>query len=63
MFLDDEMDRKTGKGKPRDLTNMSVDELSEYKSDLKAEIERVDANIASKSAHKDAIDNLFKKKE
>ena len=29
MFLDDDLDQKTGKAKPRDLTNMSVAELEE----------------------------------
>ncbi len=63
MFLDDEIDKKTGKGKPRDLTNMSVSELEEYKADLNAEIARVDENIENKNAHKNAIDGLFKTKD
>lgn len=63
MFLDDEIDKKTGKGKPRDLTNMSVSELEEYKAELNAEIARVDENIKNKNAHKNAIDGLFKTKD
>ena len=63
MFLDDEIDKKSGKPAPRDLTDMSVHELQEYKTDLKAEIARVDQNIEQKNAHKSAIDGLFKTKE
>lgn len=62
MIHDDDLDRKTGKPKPRDLTDMSVFELTEYKDDLMAEMTRVDGEIQKKSAHKDAIDNLFKPK-
>ncbi len=59
MFTDDDLDPKTKKGKPRDLTDMSVSELQEYKADLAAEIERVEADIAKKEAHKSAIDSVF----
>lgn len=63
MFLDDEIDPKTKKAKPRLLDNMSVDELEAYKMDLSAEIQRVEAEIARKLAHKSAVDSLFKAKE
>ena len=63
MFLDDDLDPKTGKGKPRDLTNMSVSELQDYKQDLEAEIKRVETDIEKKDSHKASIDALFGKKE
>lgn len=63
MFLDNDLDPKTKKAKPRVLDDMSVNELEDYKADLTAEIERVDAEIARKQAHKSAIESVFKAKE
>lgn len=60
MFLDDDLDQKTGQAKPRDLTNMSVEELQDYKKGLKEEILRVTQDIDKKQAHKASIDALFK---
>lgn len=45
----------------KNLEPMSVDELRAYIVDLKAEIERVEADIAKKQAHKSAADSFFKK--
>jgi uncharacterized small protein (DUF1192 family) len=63
MFLDNDLDPKTKKPKPRVLDNLSVNELEEYKADLAAEIIRVEAEISHKQAHKSAVDSLFKAKE
>ena len=62
MIYEDDVDRKTGKPQPRNLTDMSVFELTEYKEDLMAEMTRVDTEINKKSAHKDAVDSLCKPK-
>lgn len=63
MFSDEDLDPKTRRAKPRDLTNMSVSELQEYKADLQAEILRVEADIHKKDSHKQSIDALFKSKD
>jgi uncharacterized small protein (DUF1192 family) len=59
MFSDDDLDPKTKRGKPRALDNMSVPELRQYIEDMKAEIARVEADIAKKEKHKAAVDALF----
>lgn len=43
-----------------DLSNLSVAELSERIERLKAEIVRVDAELARKKAHEEAASALFK---
>lgn len=63
MFADDDLDPKTKRLKPRSLDNLSIDDLVNYIVDLKNEITRVEADIAKKQAHKDAVSSLFKKKE
>lgn len=62
-MFDDDLDPKTKCLKPRSLDKLSVDDLREYITDLKAEITRVEDDISKKEAHKNAISNLFKKKE
>lgn len=63
MFLDNDLDPKTKKAKPRVLDSLSVSELEDYKADLAAEMTRVEAEITRKQAHKSAVDSLFKAKE
>ncbi len=63
MFNDEDLDPKTKRIKPRILDKLSVDDLKAYIIDLKAEISRVENDIAKKEAHKNAISGLFKKKE
>lgn len=60
MFHDDDLDPKTNKPQPRDLENLSVEELAEYIVDLKAEIQRVEKDIQAKGAQKSAADAFFK---
>jgi len=62
-MFDDDLDPKTKRKKPRNLDNLSVDDLKIYIDDMKVEIVRVEADIAKKEAHKNAISSLFKKKE
>lgn len=62
-MFDDDLDPKTKRLKPRSLDKLSIDDLKTYIDDLKAEITRVEDDIAKKEAHKNAISNLFKKKE
>ena len=63
MFADDDLDPKTKRLKPRNLDNLSIDDLKAYIADMTAEIQRVEADIVKKEAHKNAIPGLFKKKE
>lgn len=61
MFNDDDLDPQTKRRKPRPLDTLSIAELEQYIADMRAEIARVEADIAKKKAHKDAISSLFKK--
>ena len=61
MILDDDLDPKTKKAKPRALDNLSVADLKEYVQQMKDEIARVEAEIQKKDKHKSAMDALFKK--
>ena len=60
MFIDDDLDPKTKQPKLKDLDPMSVSELEEYITSMKSEIIRVEADIAKKKAHQDAVSSLFK---
>ncbi|MFH1157629.1 MAG: DUF1192 domain-containing protein [Pseudomonadota bacterium] len=59
MILDDDLDPKTKKAKPRPLDNLSVPELREYIRQMKEEIARAEADIQKKEKHKAAADALF----
>ena len=60
MFHDDDLDPKTKKPQPRDLENLSVEELAKYIIDLKDEIQRAEKDIQAKGAQKSAADAFFK---
>ena len=60
MFDDDLPVKKATAEFPRNLENLSVDELDEYVSELKAEIERVETDKAKKKASQDAASAVFK---
>ncbi len=60
MFLDDEFDPKTKKPKPRNLDDLSIDDLKEYITDLETEIIRVKSEIEKKEASKTAANAFFK---
>lgn len=59
MFDDDRPKPKTQEF-PRKLDNMSIDELQDYIGELKAEITRVEADIAKKKASREAAASVFK---
>ncbi len=46
---------------PKNLDVMSVEELRSYIAELQAEIERAQAKIAAKEAHRQGAASLFKK--
>lgn len=52
--------QKNAKPKPKDLSQLGVAELTDYISELKAEISRAEAEIAGRSSHKSAAEALFK---
>lgn len=60
MLTEDEFEPRTKARKPRPLDGMSIEELRDYVVDLKAEIDRAEAMIASKKAHLDSVSALFK---
>lgn len=60
MFDEDLPKKKPGSEFPRNLENMSVSDLEEYITDLKAEIDRVEKDIAKKKASRDAAASIFK---
>lgn len=59
MDIDDLEPRKV-KPQLRNLDPLSVEELLEYIAEMKTEIARVEAKIASKKAHLSAAAGLFK---
>lgn len=56
---EEEVRPKASASMPRNLENLSVDELEEYKRQLLAEIERVDAEKQRKQAMRAAADSFF----
>lgn len=61
MIWDDlDLDKKP-KNKLKDLSPLSQEELRDYIDAMKAEIERVEAEITKKKAHLSAADSFFKK--
>ena len=45
----------------KDLTVMSIDELRDYIGSLRSEIERAEAAIAAKQAHRSGAEAFFRK--
>lgn len=60
MFDDDLPLKKTTSEFPKNLENLSVEELEEYIEDLQGEIERVRGDIDKKKASQDAASSFFK---
>lgn len=60
-MFDDDADPRKKAPKLRNLEQMSVDELAAYVEELKAEIVRVEADIAKKKAYSEAATSFFKK--
>ena len=60
VMFDEELPKLKTAEFPRNLENMSVDELSDYITELKEEITRVEEDMAKKKASSDAADSIFK---
>ena len=56
----DDLEPRKAKPKPKNLDPMSVEDLLAYVEELKAEIRRVEENMAKKKAHLSAAAGLFK---
>jgi uncharacterized small protein (DUF1192 family) len=63
MINPDELEPKRPSAKPRDLQQMSVQELEDYIVSLEEEMVRADEMIQKKLAHKNGIEALFGKKD
>jgi len=61
MALEDDELPKHRKLPPKDLTPLSVAELTDYIAGLEAEIARARAAIAAKQSHRAGADSLFKR--
>ena len=59
-MFDEELPKKTSGDFPRNLENMSVQELQAYIEDLKGEITRVESDITKKKASQNAAAAFFK---
>lgn len=60
-FETDDLEPLKKKSPPRNLDPMSVEELREYITVLKAEIARVEEKIKAKQSHASAAASFFKK--
>lgn len=61
LFEDDRPKKKTSHEIGADLSMLSVDELKLRVGILKAEIERLESEITSKSSSRNAAEGLFRK--
>ncbi len=59
-MLEEDMLPQKQTAKLKNLTDMSIAELEQYIEDMKAEIKRVEENIAKKKAVMNAASSLFK---
>ena len=59
-MFDDDLPAKPVADFPRNLENMSVEEIQNYIADLKVEITRAENDIQSKQASMAAADSIFK---
>ena len=60
--MDDEEDIARPKDwTQRDIEKLSIEHLEDYIAELKAEIARVEADMAAKNSHANDAENLFKK--
>ncbi len=56
----DELDPRRQASKPKSLDGYSVEELRVYVQSLKEEIQRAEAAIGAKTAHRSVADALFR---
>lgn len=59
-MFDDELPKPKTSEFPRNLENLSIDELKEYIEELKAEIQNAETDIEKKKASQDAAADFFK---
>jgi uncharacterized small protein (DUF1192 family) len=59
MIQPDELDHYRPTSKPRDLQQMSVEDLKDYIASLEEEIARAEEMVARKETHRSGIDSLF----
>ena len=59
-MIDDELEPRKKAAKPKNLENLSIEELGTYVDDLKLEILRVEAEIAKKKAYAATAASFFK---
>ena len=57
----DDLPRRTGDFEPKNLDDLSLDQLEQYIEVLSSEIERVKLEIASKNSVMKAAEYVFKK--
>lgn len=63
MINPEELEPPRAKTKPKDLEQMSVQELEDYIASLEQEIARADDMISKKQAHKNGAEALFGRRE
>ncbi len=59
-MFDEDLEPQKEKPKPKNLENMSIDEMEAYIEDMKTEIIRVEEEIGRKKTHMDAASSAFK---
>lgn len=59
-MFDDELPKPKTSEFPRNMTDMSVSELSDYIDELREEIGKAEADIAKKKASEEAAASVFK---
>jgi uncharacterized small protein (DUF1192 family) len=60
-MFDDDLEPRSKKPKPKDLTVLGVAELDDYIAALEAEIARARAEIAARQKQKSGAEALFKR--
>ena len=60
-FEDEDLEPKTKKPKPKDLSPLGIKELKAYIAELEAEIARAKQAIAAKQSHSADAERFFKK--
>jgi uncharacterized small protein (DUF1192 family) len=60
-MFDDDLEPRTRKPKPKDLSVLGVAELEDYIAALKAEIIRAESEIAARQKQKSGAESLFKR--
>lgn len=56
----EDLELRTQKAAPRDLEKMSLEELNDYIADMEREIARVREAIATKEAHRNSVEGVFR---